>query len=85
MVKSIAHPKLIIAQCPEFSPTGSAPGNIVWSVCFDSQGCLDLSSFMRGSMASESLWCLRSLCGSALLQRVHEGERMYPAFCSMGW
>lgn len=49
------------------------------------QGCLGLSSFIKGSGVSESLWCFLSRGASTLLQRVHEGERMYPPLGSTGW
>lgn len=48
-------------------------------------GCFGLSSFIKGSGVSESLWCFLSRGGSTLLQRVHEGERMYPPLGSTGW
>lgn len=48
-------------------------------------GCFGLSSFIKGSGVSESLWCFLSRGGSTLLQRVHEGERMYPPLGSIGW
>lgn len=44
-----------------------------------------LSSFIKGSGVSESLWCFLSRGGSTLLQRVHEGERMYPPLAVIGW
>lgn len=49
------------------------------------QGCLGLSSFIKESGVSESLWCFLSRGASTLLQRVHEGERMYPPLGSTGW
>lgn len=57
------------------------------SGCFTStyHGCFGLSSFIKGSGVSESLWCFLSRGGSTLLQRVHEGERMYPPLGSTGW
>lgn len=48
-------------------------------------GCFGLSNFIKGSAVSESLWCFLSRGGSTLLQRVHEGERMYPPLGSTGW
>lgn len=39
-------------------------------------GYFGLSSFIKWSGVSESLWCFLSRGGSTLLQRVHEGERM---------
>lgn len=48
-------------------------------------GCFGLCSFIKGSGVSESLWCFLSRGGSTLLQRVHEGERMYPPLGSIGW
>lgn len=48
-------------------------------------GCFGLSSFIKGSTVSESLWCFLSRGGSTLLQRVQEGERIYPPLGSTGW
>lgn len=59
--------------------------SVVWLYHLRYHGCLGLSSFIKGSAVSESLWCFLSRGGSTLLQRVHEGERMYPPLGSTGW
>lgn len=51
----------------------------------EGRGYFSLSSFVKGSGVSESLWCFLSRGGSTLLQRVHEGERMYPPLAIIGW
>lgn len=55
-----------------------------WLVHVRDHGCFGLSSFIKGSVVSESLWCFLSRGGSTLLHRVHEGERMYPPLGSAG-
>ena len=57
----------------------------VWLFHIRHHGCFGLSIFVKGSAVSESLWCFLSRGGSTLLQRVHEGERMYPPLGSTGW
>lgn len=59
--------------------------SVVWLFHIRYHGCFGLSSFIKGSGVSESLWCFLSRGGSTLLQRVHEGERMYPPLGSIGW
>lgn len=78
---------LVRSVCPLWlclSGTGlSLPA--VWLFHLRDHGCFGLSSFIKGSAVSESLWCFLSRGGSTLLQRVHDGERMYPPLGSTGW
>lgn len=57
-------------------PLGFLSLSAVWPFRTRYHGCFGLSSFIKGSGVSESLWCFLSRGGSTLLQRVHEGERM---------
>lgn len=71
------------------SPVSSSSG-CLWAFSFslfhiEGHGYFGLSSFIKGSGVSESLWCFLSRGGSTLLQRVHEGERMYPPLAIIGW
>lgn len=73
-------PWRVLARGRPFGPASSSSGCLrpfSFSL-FHIKGhdCYGLSSFIKGSGASESLWCFLSRGGSTLLQRVQEGERM---------